>query len=215
MVHGHVDRSRPYEISGGLITLAVAHQLASLEMVFTSEMALFGFQSITRSIVEACARAAWVLDPSINIRQRVIRGCLLELESIREAKLVELAAGQDGSNFHLRISDLKVRLALLGIDEKLGKQGQLLGVDGQTLPGKMDSVIGFLPLLGIEKGEMWYRSMSGVSHSVLYGITEYLRADGQSPFGNTTPVPVLPVHAVANFGSPISRFLSACSAETR
>jgi len=195
------DRSRPYEITGGLIPVAVAHQLASLQMPFTSEMKLFGFQSIPRSLVEACARASWVLDPDIDIRQRVIRASLLQLESIQEAKLVELAAGQDGSHYHQRISDLKIRTALLGIDEKLGKQGQLRGFEGQTLPGKMDSVKLYLALLGMEKGEMWYRSMSGVSHSVLYGVTEYLQADPSATdttTGKTKPMPKLPIHAVAN-----------------
>ena len=122
----------------------------------------------------------------------------MELESIREAKLVELASGDDGSHFNQRISEFKIRLALLGIDEKLGQRGQLLGVENQTLPGKMDSVMRLLSWLGMEKGEMWYRSMSGVSHSVLYGVTEYLRAGAQSVTGRTTPVPTLPIHAVAN-----------------
>jgi hypothetical protein len=193
-----LDRSRPYEIAGGLMTLAMAHLLASLQSMIGPEMALFGFQSVTRSIVEAGARAAWVLDTGIGIRERVVRSSLLELESIREGRLVEIAAGGDGSNFNQKVVDLKIRLALLGIDEKLDKNGRLIGVDARTLGSRLDSVKKFVPELGVPHGEMWYRSMSGVSHSVLYGVTEYLRAGPADATGKTKPVAELPIHAVAN-----------------
>jgi len=193
-----LDCSRPYEIAGGLMTLAMAHLLASLQSMIGPEMALFGFQSVTRSIVETGARASWVLEPEIGIRERVVRSTLLELESVREAKLVEAAAGGDGSNFNRQVADLKIRLALLGIDEKLDKNGRLIGVDGRTLGSRLDSVRKFLPGLGVPRGEMWYRSMSGVSHSVLYGVTEYLKAGPADVTGKAKPVPELPIHAVAN-----------------
>ena len=44
-------------------------------------MALYGFQVIARSIIEGAASAAWILDPAINIRDRVIRAALLEHEA--------------------------------------------------------------------------------------------------------------------------------------
>lgn len=192
------EKSLPYDIAGGLITLAITNQLASLERLLVPDMALFGFQSITRSIMEACARAAWLLDPGIDVRQRVVRSFILEWESIKEGKLVESAGGGDGSRFNRQILDLKTRLALLGIDEKLDKNGVFIGVDGQSIPGKLDSVKRFLPVLGVDKGEMWYRSISGVTHSVLYGVTEYLQRGEVTSTGRTRAAPDLPLHVVAN-----------------
>jgi len=194
----HKDCSRPYEIAAGLMLIAVTHQLASLEQLFGPQMALFGFQSIVRSIIEACSYASWVLEPAIGIRERYVRSGLLELDSVREAKKVELAAGKDGAIFNAQISELKVRLALLNIDETLDRHGALIGIDGRSLPGKLDAVTRFMPRVGVEHGEMWYRTMSGVAHSVLYGIMEYLQAGTVGSDGFTSPVPTLPLQTIAN-----------------
>jgi len=58
---------------------------------------------IARSIIEGAASAAWILDPAINIRDRVIRAALLEHESILEARKVESAGGGDGSGYNKQI----------------------------------------------------------------------------------------------------------------
>jgi hypothetical protein len=162
------------------------------------EISLFGFQSVARSVVETAARAAPVLDTSIDIRERVIRSSLLELENITEAKKVEVAGGGDGSNFNQGIIDFRIKMALLDIPEKTTNGGRITGLDGRTLPSRLEAVKGLLPQLGVSHGELWYRSISGVCHSTLFGITEYLEAGEMLPGGMTTPLPVLPVHTVAN-----------------
>jgi len=190
---------RPYELAGGLMLVAVGQFLTSLRLLLVPDMALFGFQAVARATVEGAARAAWVLDPGISIRERVVRGSLVELDSIQEGRKVEVAGGGDGSMYGDRIADLKVRMALLGIDERHDRSGvSLIGFDGQVLEGKMEAVSRFLPHLGSTHGELWYRSMSGVSHSILYGITEYLKADPVDGTGKARAVPTLPVIAVAN-----------------
>jgi len=190
--------SRPYELAGGLLMIATAQFLRSLRLLLVPEMALFGFQGITRSTLEASARIAWVLDPAIGVRERVLRGALLELESVRQAHAVELAGGGDGSNYHRQISDLKIRMALLGFVEKEDKRHRLIGFDGEVLPSLTRAVTSLVPHLGLDHGELCYRSLSGVSHSLLYGITEYLEVGEITTPGKTRPVPSLPINAVAN-----------------
>ena len=189
----------PYDVAGGILPIALRELLASLKLLLVPEMALFGFQALARGIIEGATRAAWVLDPSIDIRERVVRGGLLELESISEAKRVEDASGAgDGSTYNQRILELRTRMATLGIDEDVNGVGRVLGFDAQVLSKKTDAVEAFLPLLGLAHGKMWYRQMSGISHSVLYGITEYLRAQPVVGTKRAIPVPELPLIAVAN-----------------
>jgi hypothetical protein len=108
----------------------MVHYLASLQSLMVEEMSLFGFQSVARSVVETAARAAPILDPSIDVRERVVRSSLVELDSITEAKKVELAGAGDGSHFNERILEFRARLALLGIDEKLNSGA---GSSGSTV----------------------------------------------------------------------------------
>jgi hypothetical protein len=189
----------PYDVAGGILPIALRELLVSLKFLLVPEMALFGFQAVARGIVEGATRAAWVLDPAIDVRERVVRGGLLELESIIEAKRVEDASGSgDGSAYNRSILELRTRMATLGIAEGVNGVGRVVGFDGQVLSTKTDAVKEFLPLLGVAHGEMWYRQMSGISHSVLYGITTYLRAQPIAGTKRGIPVPELPLIAVAN-----------------
>jgi len=113
---------RPYDLAGGLLVTAIGHYLGSLQSLLLPEMTLFGFQTVTRSAIEGATRAAWVLDPAISARQRMVRDLLLELQSIEEARRVELAAGRDESNYDRQMLVLRVRAATLGIDEYYGKK---------------------------------------------------------------------------------------------
>jgi hypothetical protein len=127
-----------------------------------------------------------------------VRGALVELESIQEGRTVELSGGGDAPVYGRRIADLKIRMALLGIDEKHNRNGRLVGFDSTVLESKMHAVSYLVAHLGLAHGELWYRSMSGISHSVLYGITEYLHADPMDQTGKAGAVPILPIFAVAN-----------------
>ncbi len=73
------ETRRPYDIAGGLCILGISHFVRSLRLLLVSDMALYGFQSVTRSIVESAASAAWVLDRGIDRRERVVRSLLLEI----------------------------------------------------------------------------------------------------------------------------------------
>ena len=200
---------RPYDLAGGLLVTAIGHYLGSLQSLLLPEMTLFGFQAVTRSAIEGATRAAWVLDPTVSARQRMVRDLLLELQSMEEARLVELAAGGDGSNYVQQMFELRVRLATLGIDEYYGKKnasppGSLrrrkpIGFDGQVLPTMTDAVAAFLPHIGVAHGEMCYRALAGVSHSLLLGVTTYLtgvRIEGSAT--RVIPTPKLPIYPIAN-----------------
>jgi hypothetical protein len=191
------------------LVTAIGHYLGSLQSLLLPEMTLFGFQAVTRSAIEGATRAAWVLDPAISARQRMVRDLLLELQSIEEARRVELAAGRDESNYDRQMLVLRVRAATLGIDEYYGKKnasspGSLprrepIGFDGQVLPTMTDAVAEFLPHIGVAHGEMCYRELAGVSHSLLYGVTTYLtgvRIEGSAK--RVIPTPELPIQTIAN-----------------
>jgi hypothetical protein len=193
-----VDAWRPYDISGGILLMALAHYLVSLQLLLVPEMALYGFQVIGRSIIEGAAAASWVLDPDIDTRQRVIRAALLERDSIFEARKVEAAAGGDGSGYAQQILEFRTRMALMGVHEDVDRQGQLLGFEGKRLPQKTEAAGQLLKLLGLETGELWYRAISGVSHSILYGVTQYLSGKPILGTNRGIPVPELSVDAVAN-----------------
>lgn len=84
----------------GVATQATGHFLLSLGQLLRpgEPLSLFGFQVVARSCVEAAARAWWLLDPSINARERVARAMTEQAQSIAEQGGAEKASGQPGGN---------------------------------------------------------------------------------------------------------------------
>jgi len=189
----------PYDVAGGLMLFAAGQYVASLAQQFTDEMSLFGFQASARSLVEVSARAWWILAPEIGIRERVTRSFVEQWYSLEELSKVDVAGGRPTSEHDARALRFRTDVALLGIDEKRDGKERLIGFGGLTRPASTELIPKFLGSFGQAQGELWYRFVSGVTHSALYGVMNYLdtsQADAQT--GLLKLAPRLPVMAVVN-----------------
>jgi|GEM_PF-5518083 len=158
-----------YSIANAIFVSAAGEYLLALGTLLRAEgVSSFGFQVVTRSLVECAARAWWILDPDISPRERVIRSRLERLDSIIERdKFTDV-----GSSRTMSVSDNQIRFrtetALLGIEEVSDKKGRFKNFENIIRPSKTDAVSTFLMSRGEIDAENWYRFYSGIAHSAIY-----------------------------------------------
>ena len=72
---------------------AAGQYLRAFGQLLNDNMVLFGFQAITRALLEAAARSWWVLDPACTVRERVERAYVERYYSFGEMKKFAKAIG--------------------------------------------------------------------------------------------------------------------------
>lgn len=187
-----------YTLAGAVFIGAAGQYLFALNQLLQVPMALFGYQVVTRSLVESAARAWWILDPAISPRERVVRASVERWFSIVELGKVASSIQRDPSEQKRRELEFRAQIAALGLTEKLDKRGHLIGFEDSVRVDSTPLVHNFLTSLGIRHGEFWYRTMSGVSHSALYSYMHYHKAKVDPLAERAELTPDLPIEAVAN-----------------
>ena len=187
-----------FTLAGAIFIGAAGEYLMSLSQVFSTPMALYGFQVLTRSLVEASARAWWLLEPTIDPRERVARAAVERLFSLNEVEKVERAADRGPEEHFERSMNLRVQLAQLGLAEDFDKKGHLIGYEGVRRIESTRLVTAFLTSLGLRNGELVYRTLSGVSHSALYAVLQYKDVELVPGADRAALNSNLPVEAVVN-----------------
>ena len=92
--------------------------LRSLRQLFNDDMVLFGFQAVTRALLEAAARSWWVLDPEKTVRERVERAYEERWYSFLEMQKVANAAGGAFKQQVAKDNVLRLQAAELGLPER-------------------------------------------------------------------------------------------------
>jgi hypothetical protein len=190
-----------FSLAGGVFISAARHYLAALSQLIDQDvMALFGFQCVCRALVESAANAWWLLDASIGARERVARAAVARLYSLDELGHVERSSGREPAEHEARRLKFRADMPQLGLKEKHsgGNRPKLIGYEGISRPDLTRLVSQFLSVLGLRIGEFWYRTMSGVTHSALYGVLQYMDAERVEGQERATLMPRLPIGAVAN-----------------
>jgi hypothetical protein len=77
-------------VNQAVASLAAADdQLLSMQHVLREPLTTFGITTLARGVVEASARAWWLLDPSVDVRSRVARSMTLRLEALWRGRQLE------------------------------------------------------------------------------------------------------------------------------
>jgi hypothetical protein len=99
------------------LTVAADH-IGSLHKLLQPPLPLFGLMVMARASLEASAKAYWLLDPSISVRDRVARELGDRLDSAREQRdaLRLLSQGQVDS---AEVTAVEAEAAALGVTAKL------------------------------------------------------------------------------------------------
>lgn len=190
-----------YSLAGGALLMVAANYLASLPPLLGDQMVLFGFQAVSRSVVETAARAWWLLEPGIGPRMRVTRALVEKLYSNNEMHSVDLAEQRPESEHLDRMATLKSRGKALGIEMRFDDAGIVTGFVGVKRKWSTTVVKQFMSDIGFRHGEMWYRFLSAITHGTLYAATHYLTpVVSDDPDGSGLEV-VLPLTALVNIGA--------------
>lgn len=179
---------------------AAGQYLRSLRQLLNDDIALFGFQVITRALLEAAARSWWILDPGCSVRERVERAYDEQYYSFEELRKLAVALG--GAFAKQVTGDVRLRAdaAELGLHERTEKNlafGRPVGVGAPRL--KSTQVVTALTShLELADGERWYRTFSGIAHSALYAQIGYWEPVQGPRVAQEHLEPALPMTAIAH-----------------
>ncbi len=186
--------------TAALLYAAAGQYLRSLRQLLNDDIALFGFQVITRALLEAAARSWWILDPTCSVRERVERAYDEQYYSFAELRKLAVAMG---GNFASQVSnDMRLRadVAELGLHERTEKNAPFarpIGVGSARL--KATQVVAALTShVEIADGERWYRTFSGIAHSALYAQIGYWESVRYPGVPQEYLEPALPMTAIAH-----------------
>jgi len=198
---GSYEVELAHSLAGGALLMVTDNYLASLPLLLGDQMVLFGFQPVSRSVVETAARAWWLLEPGIGPRMRVTRALVEKLYSNNEMHLVDLAENRPEPEHLDRMATLKDRGEALGLTMRLDEAGIVLGFVGVKRKGSTTAVKQFMADIRFRHGEMGYRFLSAITHGTLYAATQYLSpVVSDDPSGPGLEV-VLPLPALVNVGA--------------
>lgn len=186
--------------TAALLYAAAGQYLRSLRQLLNHDIALFGFQVITRALLEAAARSWWILDPTCSVRGRVERAYDEQYYSFDELRRLAVAMGGDFANQVSNDVRLRADAAELGLHERTEKNapfGRPIGVGSPRL-NATQVVMALTSHIEIADGERWYRTFSGIAHSALYAQVGYWEPVRDPGVAREHLEPALPMTAIAH-----------------
>lgn len=205
-----------YEQGAGILLPAAGQLLFALEQLLQPQMALFGFQAVTRALAEVASKSWWLMDPDTVVDVRLARLFTDNLVNIEEMVKVGRKGGMDDADANERKDRLVTRAAAAGVAPDYNDKVKLVGFGGIGRLNRTAVVGDFFSVLGFNDGEFWYRSLSAVCHGTSYGLLDYF-ALGDSPVeGRNLLAPRLPVQAVLHAAVlAMQSYLGALEVHTR
>lgn len=179
---------------GAHLAVAVDH-LGALTLPLSAEED-FGpsIATLARGAIEACARGWWLLTgaddegtlKSTSPEALEARSLALQFSEMRRAKAGSL----------IRVADGEVLTAAALREQKQQRLAELVETVGPTrFPGAMDSVIGLLAGLGVDRdmAESYYSQLSDAAHAQTTGLFAFAKAVGDdgTAFTNAVSSPLL------------------------
>lgn len=153
-----------------LIEFGAQHVSAFVKTI-TAPVEPIASLTCVRSLLESCALASWLLDPSLDARTRVRRVFAIRYEEMEQSRKYVQAAG--GNNNHLKvIQELRDRVVKveqdaqnLGYSRVVDRKGKRIGI-GEKMPSATEVINLMLD------EESHYRLLSAVAHGHNWAIRE-------------------------------------------
>lgn len=186
--------------TAALLYGAAGQYLRALRQLLNNDIALFGFQAVTRSLLEAAARSWWILDPVCSVRERVERAYDELYYSFDELRKYADSVGGDFANQVARDVRLRAEAAELGLHERIKKNAQFgrpIGVGSPRLTSTQ-VVAALMSDVEEREGDSWYRTFSGIVHSALYAQIGYWESVTTPGTAQEHLGPALPMTATAH-----------------
>jgi hypothetical protein len=161
-------------LSAAAMVLGGAHDhVVGLHNLLDAQSSVYAPLTVARALLEGAARAWWLLDPTIDGRERACRVLTERLASLREAIKIEHAmtggAGQAATARINHVADLARRHSLQVLNDNRGRPVAV----GAQRPSATDLVARLLVGRGSDMvfGEVAFRAWSGATHGMLWSLT--------------------------------------------
>jgi hypothetical protein len=148
-------------VGGQLVELGSEHITAFLKSI-TEPVEPLACLTCVRSMLEPCALAAWLLDPTINAKERVGRTFGYRLDGFKQQRSTLGAAGAPASQLK-EVEDRRVQVERDAIKLGYVPQGKKKGISHQK-PGATEVIRDVLDM------EFVYRLLSAVTHGHSWAI---------------------------------------------
>jgi hypothetical protein len=193
---------------GSLQLLAAEQHLVALALILGKTDLTWPVVTLLRSILEASARAWWLLDPALQPLERVGRAMSEELYSCNESAKLP--------------SSLRPNLDL-GVFERSAVSAGLAWLPGNPpsvgarRPSSTNLTSTFVNAIGGREGEVRYRWSSGVVHGTVHGLMSHVRlADGSgTPELQSKVVATCLMDAALTYGHAFESLLVLRSGDVR
>ena len=194
------DIRAAYQKAVAVLNAGAGQHMWALTQLYQPQMALFGYQVVTRALVETSARAWWLLDPNIDTTERLGRLYVDNMENISEMGRADRLGVGENNMTSKRIEMLIARAAKIGLTAEFSKKGdELIGFNSIRQPDKTPLVREFFDFLGLNNGGLWYRQVSAITHGTAYGLLDYFDAVSDPAAGLVRLEPRLPAISISEF----------------
>ena len=183
---------------GGLAVMAAAQNLIALGQLLKprQEVAAYGFEVITRAVLEASARAWWIYEPAIGVRTRVAHAKAVELHSVNEALKAEGLVEHQPAAFAVERDRVLREAEQLGLTFTYSTppRSRLLGFEGERRPNATPIIRDLLTSLGLRSGAaVAFPAYSAVAHATAHALLRNLEILRRTPAVATViPRPIRP-----------------------
>jgi hypothetical protein len=168
------DPVRQVYSTAALLLSAVDDNLQGIYRLLIPEALGVALTASSRSAVELCARAYWIMDPGIDVRNRIARGMTERLASLREQKKLPIDP-EERARAARRVAGITSAARRLRFQIRTDRRGpQSIG---KPRPPATELVARLMDGRDPRFGEVLYRTYSATSHGTLYGITTHLRRE--------------------------------------
>ena len=161
-----------------LPVLAAGDHLKALARILTPPVLTASPWTVTRTVLEATARASWLLNPSLSATERMARHLVLEYEESRELPKRARALKSPLSPKEIEVirqradRELSTKAQILGIPLKHGKSGRI------SMIGATPTSVRSTDIIRDEfDEELYYRVLSGAEHQERWALDFLSGAD--------------------------------------
>jgi hypothetical protein len=166
-----------YDLGSALIEVAADHVIAFTKTV-TEPVQTIAPWTCVRAAVEASAIASWLLDPPVDVRERVCRSFAFRYEGlIQQTKYARsLGLNSDVNKIQVRIDELEKISLDLGFSRVVDEKGRRIGI-AQIMPS-------ITQIVNSELGEeSTYRLLSAAIHAHFWALVQlsFKKAQEEEP----------------------------------
>lgn len=175
--------------------------LSALNRLLDDPPSGYASATVARAVLENSARAAWSLDPALDVRMRVARGRTDTIMNLIEVSLYPFPRVQE--QVKATLAELLEDTEAIGLHPLRNKKGRFLGVEEES-PGPTRTIREAFD----EWGTIIYRDLSAVAHGGATSLLDRMTPVEDRP-GSTLMKPADPTKHIPSFAGVLNAFGSA------